>query len=102
MGGWCGAERPTPRARKHGCVCGHKSGVEIALTERNGKKWSKVAGGRVLSLDKSLLYGCISYPPRNVRVKERRVPKHKLRPYIRVQRPIPILHKIERTVFDHN
>ena len=62
-GGWCGAERPTPRARKHGCVCGHTSGVEMARTERNGKKWSKVAGGRGLSLDKSLLYGCISYPP---------------------------------------
>jgi hypothetical protein len=26
--------------------------VEIALTERNGKKWSKVVGGSVLSLDR--------------------------------------------------
>jgi hypothetical protein len=34
----------------------------ICLTERNEKKLSKVVIGGVLSLDKSLLYGCFTYP----------------------------------------
>ena len=34
----------------------------VCLTERNEKKWSKVVGGGVLSLDKSLLMGV--YPLR--------------------------------------
>src|SRR5262245_29888258 len=62
--GWMGRSRTADTARtKTRCVCGHQSGVEIALTEHNGEKWSKVGGGRLLSLDRSLRYGCMSYTP---------------------------------------
>src|SRR5215211_6218050 len=44
MGGWCGAAEPTPRERKHGCVCKHKQGWSVPSgTQR--KKRQKLCEG---------------------------------------------------------
>jgi hypothetical protein len=57
MGVWCGTARPTPKARKQGCVYGHTSRVECVEQSATETKLANVVQGDVLPLDKSLLMG---------------------------------------------
>jgi hypothetical protein len=57
MGGWCGANPADTPCTKTGMRLRPQVGGGVCRRERNGKTWSNVMIGRVLSLDKSLLMG---------------------------------------------
>ena len=57
MGAWCGAYLADTTRKKTGMRLRPQVGSGVCQTERNRKKWSKVAQGGVLPLDGSLLMG---------------------------------------------
>ncbi len=62
MGVWCSARMADTTRTKTEMRLRPQVWGGVCLTEHNEKKWSKVVGGGVLSLDKSLLMGV--YPLR--------------------------------------
>ena len=63
MGAWCGAYLADTTRKKTGMRLRPQVGSGVCQTERNRKKWSKVAQGGVLPLDGSLLMGAFPIRP---------------------------------------
>ena len=59
MDGWYGTTRPTPQARKQGCVCSHLSGGGVCRAARSGKKvGQRCAGGTLCLLTSACSWVC--------------------------------------------